>query len=136
MQETFLYQTETEKSLPQFVHDLNQVVSKHGFFIHNEDKMELANTFGKHGIKVGEGFDLHMIQICNPEKAFKSLTANPERAALMPKFITTFSQAGKVQIRMLVYGTDLISSLLTDQDFPESLENSYKQIMAMIEQAR
>lgn len=136
MEGTYLYQAETEKPLPQFVQDLGQIASEHGFFIHNEDKMELANTFGKHGIEVGEEFDLHMIQICNPQKASKSLTTNPERAALMPKFITTFSQNGKVQIRMLVYGTNLISSLLADQTFPGSLEASYNKIIAMIEQAR
>ena len=136
MQDTYLYQAETEKTLTQFIHDLEQITAKQGFFIHNKDKMEMSNIYGQHGIEVGEGFDLHMIQICNPQKSSKSLAINPERAALMPKFITTFSQQGKVQIRMLVYGRDLISSLLADPDYPGSLEASYEKIIAMIEQAR
>jgi len=69
--------------------------------------MEMANNFGKHGVQVGAEFDLHMIQICKPEKAASSLSQNPERAALMPKFITTFTQ-----IRMLRYGRTMIEALV------------------------
>ncbi len=131
-----IYKTETSKSIKQFIKDLNIAAKKRGFIIHNEDKMEMAHSFGKHGVKVAEGFDLHMIQICKPEKAAKSLSKNPERAILMPKFIMTFSKNNMTQIRFLSYSKDMIANLVNDPEFPDSLEETYKNIIAMIEDAK
>lgn len=131
-----LYKAETSKPIEQFVRDLDIEAKKRGFIIHNEDKMDMAHSFGKHGVEVAEGFDLHMIQICKPQKAAKSLQKNPERAILMPKFIMTFSMDNKTQIRFLSYSKDMIASLIKDPEFPDSLEETYKNIIAMIEDAR
>jgi uncharacterized protein (DUF302 family) len=131
-----LFATETGKSNMQFVKDLGSVVKKYGFIIHNEEKMAMAHSFGEHGAEVAEGFDLHMIQICKPEKAAKSLSANPERAVLMPKFIMTFTQNGKTQIRFLSYSGDNIRAVVDDEQFPASLAETYKKIIEMIEEAK
>lgn len=131
-----LYKAETSKPINQFVKDLAIAAKKRGFIIHNEDKMEMAHSFGKHGVKVAEGFDLHMIQICKPEKAAKSLSKNPERAVLMPKFVMTFSKNGKTQIRFLSYSKDMIANIVDDSEFPDSLEETYKNIIAIIEEAK
>ncbi len=136
MRSTTLYATETAKPLSEFLQGLNRAAEEKGFVIHNEDKMEMSHTFGRHGIEVAEGFDLHMIQVCKPEKAAASLSTNPERAALMPKFITTFSHNGTLQIRMLVYGQDMIEDLIGDADFAHSVQASYQAIIEIIEKAR
>lgn len=103
--------------------------------IHNEASMEMAKTFARHGAEVPPEFDLHMIQVCKPEKAAKSLGKNPERAVLMPKFIMTFSQDGTTQVRFLNYTPQTIRDLIDDQEFPESLSESYAQIIGMIKAA-
>lgn len=131
-----LYAAETSKTNRQFVEDLGKVVKKYGFIIHNENTMEMAHSFGRHGAEVAEGFDLHMIQICKPEKAAKSLSANPERAVLMPKFIMTFTKNGKTQIRFLSYSADNIRAVVDDEQFPASLAETYQKIVGMIEEAR
>jgi len=131
-----LFATETSKSTSQFVKDLGAVVKKYGFIIHNEENMEMAHSFGKHGAEVAKDFDLHMIQICKPEKAAKSLSANPERAVLMPKFIMTFTQDGTTQIRFLRYSSDNIRAIVDDDQFPASLVETYKKIIEMIEEAK
>lgn len=131
-----LYKTETTKSINQFVKDLNNAAKKRGFIIHNEDKMEMAHSFGKHGVEVSKDFDLHMIQICKPEKAAKSLQKNPERAILMPKFIMTFTKNSKTQIRFLSYSKEIIANIVDDTEFPGSLEETYKNIIAMIEESK
>jgi uncharacterized protein (DUF302 family) len=136
MQRDNLYSSETGKSNSQFVKDLGEVVKKYGFVIHNENTMAMAHSFGRHGAEVAEGFDLHMIQICKPEKAAKSLSANPERAILMPKFIMTFTGNGKTQIRFLRHGAEEIRALVDDAQFPASLAETYDRIVAMIEEAR
>jgi uncharacterized protein (DUF302 family) len=131
-----IYHTETGKPLTQFVEDLASAAARRGFFIHNESKMDMAHTFGRHGVEVAKGFDLHMIQVCKPRKAGKSLSRNPERAVLMPKFVVIFSDNGKTQIRFLKYSRDLVASLIDDAEFPDSLVESFDDIVAMIEEAK
>ena len=130
-----IYRSETAKPVDQFVTDLAAVSARQGFFIHNESKMDMAHTFGQHGVEVAEGFDLHMIQICKPSKAGPSLSKNPERAVLMPKFIVTFSRDDKTQIRFLRYSRELVADLVDDPEFPDSLESSFQAIVNMIEEA-
>ncbi len=136
MQSDNLYATETSKENNQFVKDLSNTVNKYGFIVHNESTMEMSHTLGNHGAEVAEDFDLHMIQICKPEKAAKSLSANPERAVPMPKFIMTFTKNDKTQIRFMHYSEDNIRSIVDDDQFPASLAETYTKIISMIEEAK
>ncbi|MBT0666444.1 DUF302 domain-containing protein [Geobacter pelophilus] len=135
MQWAELYQKETDKPLIQFVADLKSAAGSRGFSIHNESGMNMANSFGAHGVEVAQWFDLHMIQICKPEKAAASLQANPERAPLMPKFVMIFSRDGRTQVRFLVYNRPMIETLVGDPAFADSLAESYAAIKTMIEAA-
>ena len=45
--------------------------------INNQSAMEMSKAFAAHGVKVSDGFDPHMIQLCKPQKAASSLEANP-----------------------------------------------------------
>lgn len=130
-----LFRADTDKTVEKFVADLKESGSRKGFLIHNEDKMEMANTFGAHGVQMAKGFDLHLIQICKPEKSAPSLQANPERAALIPKFITVFSDQGKTKVRMLRYLPALINSLLSDPDFAVNVQTSYDAIEGIIKES-
>jgi uncharacterized protein (DUF302 family) len=136
MQKNNVYATETHKSLDHFIKDLKNIANDCGFMIHNEDKMDMARTFGLHGLELDDSFDLHMIQLCKPEKAAKSLSANPERAILMPKFIMTFSQNNKTQIRFLRFSPENIMAVVDDAPFPASLTETYDRIIQMIEEAK
>lgn len=131
-----IYQAETGKPLNQFVADMASAAARRGFFIHNESKMDMAHTFGRHGVEVAKGFDLHMIQVCRPQKAGKSLAKNPERAVLMPKFVVVFSDNSKTQIRFLKYSRELVATLVDDAEFPDLLSESFDDIVAMIEEAK
>ena len=136
MQRDNLYAAATAKPVDHFVRDLGEAARKYGFVIHNEDKMEMARTFGAHGAEVAEGFDLHMIQVCKPEKAAKSLSRNPERAILMPKFIMAFSKEGTTRVRFLRYSDDDIRAVVDDEEFPGSLAETFARIVDLIEEAR
>jgi len=127
-----LYRGETAKPVWQFVADLKEAGLQSGFLIHNEDKMGMAHTFGSHGVQVAEGFDLHMIQVCKPEKAAGSLQKNPERAALMPKFVTVFSAEGRTQVRFLRFNRQMIEELVQDAEFAVSVGSSYDEIEQII----
>lgn len=130
---TCVYRAESGKSIEQFVADFTKLVTDKGFTVHNEGKMAMKDIFTAHGQEVAEDFDLHMIQLCKPEKAAKSLSANPERSVLMPKFIMAFTQNGKTQVRMLRYGKELIAELVDDTDFPGSLEETFTNLIKFID---
>ncbi len=133
-----LYVTTSEKSVDQFVADFSVVVKANDFVIHNEDSMFMIHSFRKHGGVVPDEFDLHMVQVCKPTKADKSLTMNPERAILMPKFVMVFSgKDGKTQIRYLSYSLEEIAELvLDDPKFPENLTQTFVKIRSMIDEAK
>jgi uncharacterized protein (DUF302 family) len=131
-----IYRNETGKPVDRFLRDLAKIASSRGFLIHNEDKMEMAHVFGHHGTEVAADFDLHLIQICKPDKAARSLSKNPERSVLMPKFIMTFSRKGLTQIRFVHYSQETVAALVDDFDFPSSLTESFAQIIQLIEEAR
>ncbi len=132
-----LYAVESKKNVTRFVEDFAAVVADNDFVINNEGTMNMKETFSKHGGNVPDNFDLHMIQLCKPTKADKSLTANPERAILMPKFVHVFSKDNKTQVRYLSYHHEYIAELVTeDAKFPESLEQTFTKIRSMIDEAK
>lgn len=132
-----LYVVESEKSVNRFVEDFAAIAEDNHFVINNKATMNMKETFKAHGGSVPEDFDLHMIQICKPTKADKSLTANPERAVLMPKFVHVFSKDNKTQIRYLSFSPDYIADLVPgDAMFPESLLQTFTKIRAMIDEAK
>jgi hypothetical protein len=131
-----VYSTTSRQSPGEFAKSFGDVAGQSGFVIHNQSTMDMASSFTSHGQEVSEDFDLHMIQVCKPEKAAKSLSSNPERAILMPKFIMAFSGEGKTQIRFLTYSEEDIRAVVDDEVFPDSLAGSYKKIIEMIDQAK
>jgi len=131
-----IYRVHSSKPLEKFVADLEQAAVKRGFGIHNRDIMAMAEIYREHQVAMPEEFDLHMIQICKPDKSSQSFQANIERAPLMPKFVMAFSKDGATEVRFLYYGKELIAALIPgDAAFPESLEQTYGAIRAMIDEA-
>lgn len=132
-----LYQTETAKGAARFARDFEAICKKYGFVVNNSDSMDMKKTFRVHGGVVPDDFDLHMMQVCKPTKADKSLTANPERAILMPKFVMVFSKDGKTQIRYMSYSAvDIAEMVPDDPAFPESLAETFAKIRSMIDEAK
>lgn len=131
-----LYSVESEKSVTRFVEDFATVVEKNDFVINNKTTMNMKETFTAHGGEVPDHFDLHMIQICKPTKANKSLSNNPERSVLMPKFVHVFTADNKTQVRYLSFTPEYIETMVPgDVNFPSSLEETYSKIRVMIDEA-
>ncbi len=136
MNQADIYQTETKKPLADYVAALDAVATRRGFSIHNRSNMAMADAYRANNLPMSSDFDLHMIQVCKPEKSSQSFQANIERAPLMPKFIVVFSKDDATQVRFLSYRKELIASLVPgDAQFPESLAQSYAVIREMIDEA-
>jgi len=132
-----LYTVESDKSVPRFIADFSAVVEANNFVVSNTDTMNMKATLHRHGGKVPPDFDLHMMQVCKPTKADKSLSFNQERAILMPKFVHVFSQDTRTQVRCMRYSPEQISAMVPgDPQFPESLEQTFIKICTMIDEAK
>ncbi|MDX9710362.1 MAG: DUF302 domain-containing protein [Trichloromonas sp.] len=131
-----IYRAQSKKTLDSFVADFEKAAVKSGFSIHNRDNMAMADIYREKNHPMPEDFDLHMIQICKPEKSSQSFQHNIERAPLMPKFVMAFSKDGATEVRFLYYSKELIAALIPgDAAFPVSLEQTYGAIRTMIEEA-
>jgi len=130
-----VFQCTSLKSLPEFIQAFDQAATRQGFIIHNRERMDLAHTFRSHDIAVDPGFDVHMIQLCKPAKAAASLSQNPERAPLMPKFVIVFTRDGATQIRYFGLDEELVASLVDDAAFPASLAETQRTIRSLIDEA-
>lgn len=115
---------ETSKSPADFARDFERIAGKYGFISNSAATMDMGKTFRAHGAEAGADFDLHLIQICKPGKAAKSLAANPEPAVLMPKFVMAFSRGGDSR------------AVVADGGFPGSLAESFRKIREMSDEAR
>jgi uncharacterized protein (DUF302 family) len=136
MTQTEIYQATTKKPLASYVADLDTAATRRGFSIHNRSNMAMAETYRVHNIPMPENFDLHMIQVCKPEKSSGSFQTNIERAPLMPKFIMVFTKEETTQVRFLYYSKELIAELVPgDESFPEALAQTYEGIIDMINKA-
>jgi len=132
-----VYAVESSKELTRFVEDFIQLAGANDFVISNKPTMDMKKTLASHGGQVTDDFDLHMMQVCKPIKADKSLTANAERAILMPKFVHVFSAGGKTQIRYLSFGERDIRALVEDDPtFSDSLADTTATMREMIDQAK
>jgi len=130
-----IYRTVSTKPVKAFVSDFIRNAAERGFVVQNEEKMDMGHNFATHGVAVAKDFDLHMVQVCKPAKAAMSLSKNPERSVLMPKFVMVFSKAGITNIRMLRYRPEMVAELVDDVEFPASLDESFSSIIQTIEAA-
>lgn len=131
-----VYRVESKKSVAQFVDDFIAVANKYDFVVNNFETMDMKKTFHAHGGSVPDEFDLHMMHVCKPTKADASLTANPERSILMPKFVMVFTKDAETHVRYLSYSVEEVLELIPDDPkFPESVCKTYVKIRSMIDEA-
>jgi uncharacterized protein (DUF302 family) len=126
---------ETEKPIAKFVADLEKSMNKRGFIIHNKNHMALKETYDTHEIDMPEGFDLHMLQLCKPEKSSEMLKKNLERVSFLPKFINVWTGDEKTQVRMLQYDGQEVAHLLNDEKYGNAMAKSFASIAGFIEEA-
>ena len=131
-----LHAVESDRSVKEFVEKFTSVARANDFVVNNIGTMDMKKTFREHGGEVPDHFDLHMIQVCKPTKADKSLTFNPERSIMMPKFVHVFSGESKTQVRYMSYSNECVADFVPDDPkFPESVGQTFSKIRAMIDES-
>lgn len=138
---TGIFKANTGKSPEEFIKDLDRSAQKSGFVV--REVHDMKQIFSEHGVCVSGDFNYYMVQVCNPKKAHNSISKNPERGVLIPKFVIVFrggdgdgNGKGKTEVRFLSYGQDFVGSLFGDDlNFQESLPESCENIINIINEA-
>ncbi len=133
---TEIFKTNTTKSPEKFIEYLKVSAQKSGFLV--RDVHDMKQIFNEHGVEVNADFNYYMVQICNPKKAYGSISTNPERGVLIPKFVMVFYDAKNktTEIRFLNYGANFVKSLFEhDEVFQKTLPESCKTIISIINDA-
>ena len=126
-----LYIVETAKEFDRAVADLEEAVKRRQYgVLHVHDIQKTLK---------GKGIDfpnrVRILEVCNPQRALRVLTAHMPVSLARPCRISVFEEGGKVKIGM-IKPTFLLSVFPHSDDLREEAEAVERDTMSMIEEAR
>ncbi|MEN8210161.1 MAG: DUF302 domain-containing protein [Thermodesulfobacteriota bacterium] len=131
-----LIKIETDQSVAQVIEKIQNRASDFDFIIRNIFNM--ADEFKNHGVEVQNDFEYYSIMLCNPQKAYESITKKPLRGAalLPPKQVVVFKENEKTVISYVaVEENDIKAIMPEDEMFQKGLANSCSKIKELIQLA-
>jgi len=96
---------------------------------------DMAEEFRHHDIEVDDGFVYYSIMLCNPEKAYQSISMIPVRGAMLlpPKQVVVYNENGKTIIAYVKQEERDVASLFPeDHGFQKGLSKSCDNIEELI----
>ena len=133
---TRLVKLDVRKSPSEVISKIRKNASEFDFIVRYV--FDMKEQFRSHDVDVDNDFEYYSIMVCNPEKAYRSITKNPLRGAVLlpPKQIVIYADkvAGKTVIAYMKMNKSSIKEILPeDTAFQESLEQSCEKIGKLIE---
>ncbi len=128
-----LIKIETELMPKEIIEQIKIKASNFNFII--REIFNMANEFKHHKIQVVDDFEYYSIMICNPEKAYTSISANKIRGAILlpPKQIIIYRENEKTIIAyMKINKNDIAQMLPNDTKFQNGLDESGDKIIELI----
>ena len=113
MPDADIFRCETDKPVAQFVRDLGVAAAEKGFLIHNEDKMEMVHTFGRHGVEVAAGGERTAL---SDSAQWKELRAVREGRVYLTDGNQYFNRPGP----RLIESLQILAEILHPEIFPPS----------------
>ncbi len=134
-----LFIAETLKTPEEVIGKLKERASEFNFIV--REIFDMIYEFRSHNVNVKGDMVFYSIMLCNPEKAYKSISKNPLRGALLlpPKQVIVYKQgkSGKTTIAYnAVKETDVKKTLPGDIKFQKSLPESCSNIIRLINEIK
>jgi len=130
-----LHQIISNKSISDLINDIKFKAKDFDFIVRYV--FDMAEDFRSHGVVVSADFEYYSVMICNPEKAYKSILANPVRGAVLlpPKQIVVYKNTGGQTIMAYTApGKDELSRIIPDdKDLQNALSKTGNKILEFIE---
>lgn len=132
---TKLTTIESNKSILQILELIKTKSKNYNFIIRTI--FDMKQEFQNHNVTINKDFDFFSIMICNPEKAYDSISKSPIRGTILlpPKQIIVYKDKNinkTIISYMSLEKEDLIKMLPEDVKFQESLTNSCNKIIQLI----
>lgn len=128
-----LIKIETEKEPLKVIDAIKKKVADYDFII--RDVFDMAEQFKNHDVDVVENFEYYSIMICNPQKAYDSISKDKIRGAVLlpPKQIIVYREKEKtIIVYVAVEKKDVEEILPNDEQFQKGLSESCKKIVELI----
>jgi len=125
-----LIKFESKKTPEEIVEDLKNKAIDFDFVI--REVFDMNHEFSHHNIKVEDEFKYYSVMLCNPGKAYKSITAKPIRGALLfpPKQVVIYpdKKSGKTILAYVKISMEDVKSIMPDdkifqKGLPASCDN-------------
>ena len=132
-----LIKIETKKTPEEVVEEIKKKTSKFNFIV--REVFDMAKEFRSHDVDIQENFVYYSVMLCNPEKAYKSISGNSLRGAILlpPKQIVVFKEDKKTIISYVSIEEEDVKKLLPkDKKFQKGLPESCNNIIKLIKEIR
>lgn len=132
-----LIKSESEKTPKEAIEEIKKKASNFNFIIRNV--FDMAHEFRHHGVGIAEDFEYYSIMLCNPQKAYESISKSPIRGALLlpPKQVAVYRENGKTIITYVAIEENDVKVLLPkDKKFQKGLSESCNNIIKLIMAAK
>ncbi|MFW6449509.1 MAG: DUF302 domain-containing protein [Nanoarchaeota archaeon] len=130
-----LVEFKTNKTPGQVIDKLRENASDFGFII--REIFDMADEFRSHKVDVDENFEYYSVMVCNPQKAYKSISKKPLRGAVLlpPKQVTIFRDDKDTVISYAAIEEKDVKELMPqDTQFQKGLPESCQKIIDFIEE--
>jgi len=137
MENRNFFTTTSKKSIQDFIESLRENAPRFNFGV--RQVFDMKQEYGKQNVNVIDDFKLYQIMVCNYERAYKSMSSNMERAAvlLQPKQIIVYEKKDVTTINYLPFTKEFIKQALPQDDgFQQSLPESCQKIIKLIEASK
>lgn len=130
-----LIKIQIKQTPKEIIERIKKKASGSNFII--REVFDMKEQFKNHGVDVEKNFEYYSVMICNPDKAYKSISGSPIRGALLlpPKQIVVYpdKDTGHAIIAYVAVEKDDIKGMLSDDEsFQKGLSESCNKIEELI----
>jgi uncharacterized protein (DUF302 family) len=132
-----LIELKSLKTPKEIIKKVKKIAFNFNFIV--REVFNMKNEFKHHGVDVDESFEYYSILICNPQKAYDSISKNGIRGAVLlpPKQIVIYKENEKTMISYFAIEEDDIKKMLPkDESFQKGLSQSCTNIIKLIEEIK
>lgn len=135
MEQTYLYRTESSKSVRGFIESLKANASEFDYYVRYV--FDKRREYEQRGIDVDDHFNAYQIMLCSFN--YKGLQKNIERLGvlLLPKQVVVYAKDGITNVLYLPFSEGFIRQVLPDDEqFAVNQSRACQKIIKLIEACR
>ena len=128
-----LIKIESQKTIQEVIGLIKENASKVNFII--RDIFDMAEQFKHHNVEIDEEFEYYSVMLCNPQKAYDSISKQLIRGSLLlpPKQVVIYSENhNTILAYIMIEEKDVKNIFPNDFQFQTGLENSCNKIKELM----